>query len=55
MYAPPHRLNKDGGFDSICPVCALTIGTKEREADLAEVEREHLCIRFLLKNLPIEE
>jgi hypothetical protein len=55
IYTPPHRQNTDGTFDSICPVCSLMLGTRDREADLVEVERQHTCIQFLLKHLPIEE
>ena len=39
----PHRLNRDGTIDSICPVCFLTIGTSLWEADLETLEAEHCC------------
>jgi hypothetical protein len=39
----PHRQNTDGSYDSICPSCLRTIGTKTNEAELAEEERRHVC------------
>jgi hypothetical protein len=38
-----HRLNPDGSFESICPVCFETIGRQEREEDLLDTEHAHLC------------
>jgi len=38
-----HRFRPDGGIDSICHRCFLTVGTVAREADLESVERKHAC------------
>ena len=39
----PHRSNKDGTIDSICPYCFITIGTATWEADLEQLEIIHVC------------
>ena len=39
----PHRMNKDGTTDSICPQCFTTIGCSTWEADLDRMEAAHLC------------
>ena len=39
----PHRSNKDGTIDSICPHCYVTIGRATWEADLDRMESEHVC------------
>ena len=39
----PHRLNRDGSFDSICPRCFQTIASQYTEVSLAEDERRHIC------------
>jgi hypothetical protein len=39
----PHRMNKDGTIDSICPHCFVTIGCSTWEADLDRIEAAHLC------------
>lgn len=39
----PHRLNKDGTYDSICPFCFVTIACQRREEDLARFEHDHAC------------
>ena len=39
----PHRCNKDGTIDSICPRCFATIGTSTWEADLEKMEAAHMC------------
>lgn len=39
----PHRMNKDGTIDSICPRCYATIGTSTWEADLERIEAGHVC------------
>jgi hypothetical protein len=45
----PHRVNKDGTFDSICPNCFETIATRNVEEDLKEIEEAHLCtdVRYM--------
>ena len=39
----PHRMNKDGTIDSICPRCFVTLGRSTWEADLDRMEAAHLC------------
>jgi hypothetical protein len=39
----PHRRNRDGSVDSICPRCIATIATAAREADLKCAEAAHVC------------
>jgi len=39
----PHRMNRDGTIDSICPRCFSTIGRSTWEADLDRMEAAHLC------------
>ena len=39
----PHRTNRDGTIDSICPHCFATIGTSTWEADLEDIEAAHIC------------
>jgi hypothetical protein len=39
----PHRTNRDGTINSICPHCYRTIGTSTWEADLEEIEQVHIC------------
>lgn len=38
-----HRVNRDGTIDSICRDCFATVATVEREADLANAEKDHVC------------
>jgi hypothetical protein len=39
----PHRKNRDGTYDSICPGCLVTVATCKSEADLLTHERKHVC------------
>ncbi len=39
----PHRMNKDGTIDSICPSCFSTVGRSTWEADLDRLEAAHVC------------
>ena len=39
----PHRRNRDGLYDSICPACFATIARSQPEAEMAELEKSHLC------------
>ena len=39
----PHRHNRDGSFDSICPMCYSTISNNENETELARDESNHVC------------
>lgn len=38
-----HRLNPNGSFESICPVCFETVGRRENEEDLLRAEHAHVC------------
>jgi hypothetical protein len=39
----PHRHNKDGSYDSICPTCFHTIATVKYEFELSAHELKHVC------------
>jgi len=39
----PHRANRDGTIDSICPRCYETVGTSTWESDLEHCEAAHVC------------
>jgi hypothetical protein len=39
----PHRQNKNGTFDSICPKCFLTVANAIQEVDLVRFEKCHVC------------
>jgi hypothetical protein len=39
----PHRRNRDGSFDSICPTCYATVARSKPEAELAEIDEAHIC------------
>jgi hypothetical protein len=39
----PHRRNRDGSFDSICPRCFHTVATRKEESELAKDEHRHIC------------
>ena len=39
----PHRRNRDGTYDSICRLCAATVATAAKEADLLDHEMRHKC------------
>jgi hypothetical protein len=45
----PHRSNKDGTIDSICPHCFIKIGTATWEVDLERTEADHVCDRERLQ------
>jgi hypothetical protein len=49
----PHRINRDGTFDSICPVCYQTIAQQKHELDLIEDEKSHTCIPGFLNNFKL--
>jgi hypothetical protein len=44
----PHRRNRDGSFDSICPVCFVTVSHSKVEAELVELDQTHVCDPALL-------
>jgi hypothetical protein len=39
----PHRHNRDGSFDSICPKCFVTVDTRDVEGQLQLAEKVHNC------------
>jgi hypothetical protein len=39
----PHRLNRDGTYDSICTICHQTVATAKNEKDLFRHEFDHVC------------
>jgi len=39
----PHRQNKDGSIDSICPKCFMTVSSDRRPARLLHDEKGHVC------------
>lgn len=47
----PHRENRDGSYDSICPMCAFTVATCANEFKLAGYERRHVCDPARLRQL----
>ena len=44
----PHRRNRDGSFESICPGCFMTIAHAQNETELKSVETRHVCECSLL-------
>ena len=40
----PHRQNKDGSTDSICPKCFVTIVTEGDAASSDGQEERHVCL-----------
>lgn len=47
----PHRRNRDGSHDSICPHCFRTVATRREEAELPDDEQRHVCTEFHLDRL----
>lgn len=39
----PHRPNRDGTFDSICPYCFMTVASHIPETRLGPIEERHQC------------
>ena len=39
----PHRLNKDGSYDSICSHCFMTVASHTSESELEPLEYDHQC------------
>ncbi len=50
----PHRRNRDGSVDSICPRCIATIASSTREADLKCPETAHVCEPWRLAYFEVE-
>jgi hypothetical protein len=38
-----HRHNKNGSHDAICAVCYMTVACRDAEAELASLEKAHVC------------
>jgi hypothetical protein len=51
----PHRHNRDGTVDSICPRCFRTISNRNTEAELARDEFRHICEDWWLDRRPQQE
>jgi hypothetical protein len=39
----PHRQNRDGSFDSICPKCFTTVANAKEVTQLNSYQKEHIC------------
>lgn len=39
----PHRINRDGTYESVCTVCQQKIATAANEKDLFRIEFDHVC------------
>jgi hypothetical protein len=48
VFKFPHKENRDGSYDSICPVCFETVATVQNEFELMAHEAKHVCREFLL-------
>jgi hypothetical protein len=51
----PHRRNRDGTFDAICPRCYRTIATVNNEDALTETEHDHICEKPYLMAIDLGE
>jgi hypothetical protein len=51
----PHRQNRDGSYDSICPRCFRTISNRMTEAELARDEFRHICDDWYLDRVRAPE
>jgi hypothetical protein len=51
----PHRQNRDGSYDSICPRCYRTISNRKTEAELAKDEFRHICDDWHLDHAHLTE
>jgi hypothetical protein len=49
----PHRINRDGTFDSICLTCFLTVAHAQTEAELLAYDREHVCEYWTVSQLTL--
>lgn len=47
----PHKRRLDGIYESICPICFKTVGSKANEDDLIEPEKAHACLGLDLGEL----
>ena len=39
----PHRRDRDGLYDSICPNCFATVARSKPEAEMSRLEKAHIC------------
>jgi hypothetical protein len=44
----PHRLNRDGSYDSICLKCFATIANTRTEIELTSHDKTHACNHAML-------
>ena len=44
----PHRLNRDGSFDSICLKCFATVANTASEIELKAHDNTHICDHVML-------
>jgi hypothetical protein len=44
----PHRLNRDGSYDSICLKCFATIASTRTEIELTSHDKTHICNHAML-------
>jgi hypothetical protein len=44
----PHRLNRDGSFDSICLKCFATVANTATEIELTAHDKTHACDHAML-------
>ena len=44
----PHRLNRDGSFDSICLRCFATVANAATETELTAHDQNHICDQTML-------
>jgi hypothetical protein len=47
----PHKRRLDGIYESICPRCFITVGSRTIEDDLVESENAHICLGLNLSEL----
>jgi hypothetical protein len=44
----PHRLNRDGSYDSICLKCFATVANTRTEIELTAFDKSHACNHAML-------
>ena len=47
----PHRQNRDGSIDSICPRCFATIASAKNVTELHTCEKQHTCDEAFMPGL----
>ena len=46
----PHRLNRDGSYDSICLKCFATVANTQTEIELTAFDKSHACNHAMLSD-----